>query len=374
MYYPCSPRYVVLSHELNIPNIFQILFLRVKQNGGSEEKLKNLQEKIAVIKINGAIGESTARKAQKALRKVKEQEDIKCVVLRVDSPGGNINACESLYQEIQDISQKVVVSFGNVSASGGYYISANADRIFASSTTITGSIGVVMVRMDFKDSAKRYGITFDSVPTSALSGSNDPFYPINKRMNENFTNQADRSYYRFKSLVSSGRGMTMKAVEAVAQGRVWTGEQAHQIGLVDELGGLDKAVAFAQENFTSSGDAEVVNWPPKKSVWEFLTSRGKEDGSNDIDDLDIPDVLHVVLEGLSNRINQRDSFREKSTVFGIDKSNFLLKSDWFASPPIPVTSGIMLAADENAAIQCILEEANISKEMFALNDAIDTII
>ena len=281
------------------------------------------------------------------------------MVLRVDSPGGSINACESIYQEIQDIPQKVVVSFGNVSASGGYYISSSADRIFASPTTITGSIGVVMMRMDFKDLAKRYGITFDSVPTSALSGSFDPFYPINKQMNENFANQADRSYHRFKSLVSDGRDMSMKSVERVAKGRVWTGKQAHQVGLVDELGGLEEAVDYAQENYTSSGDAQVVNWPPKKSFWEFLTILGNgEDGADNIDDFDLPDVLHVAFRGLVNGNSSWASLLKNS---GIGGCYTLFGNDYFSCPSIPVTTGVMLTVDENSAIQCMLEDANVSK-------------
>lgn len=296
---------------------------------------------------------------------MKDQKDIKCVVLRVDSPGGIVNACESIYQEIQDIPQKVVVSFGNVSASGGYYISASADQIFASSSTITGSIGVVMVRMDFIELARRYGITFDSVPTSALSGSNDPFYPINKQVNENFTNQADRSYHRFKSIVSDGRNMTMKAVEAVAKGRVWTGEQARQNGLVDQVGGFDKAVAFAQQNYTSSGDAKVVNWPPKISFWDVLKTLG--DGRNDVDDVDMPGALLVVLGGLLNTNNNWSSILGYTASDWIEKSHFLFKSDPFSPPSIPVTSGVMLTVDENTAIQCMLEEAKVSKEMLSSN-------
>lgn len=345
-------------------------YYNIDKNKFSEEKATGLQEKIAVMKINGTIGESTARKAEKALRRIKEQKDVKCVVLRVDSPGGSIHACESLYQEIQDIPQKVVVSFGNVSASGGYYISSKADHIFASSSSITGSIGVVMMRVDFKEMAKRYGITFDSVPTSALSGSNDPFYPINKRMDENFANQVDRSYHHFKSLVSHGRNLNMKAVEAIAKGRVWTGEQAQQNGLVDKLGGLHEAIAFAQQNFTSSGDAQVVHWPPKRSFWEILTNRDQnEDGANDIDDLDIPDLLHAVLGGVLNSSNHLTSILGSSASTRTNKNDFL-----FSSPSIPVLSGIMLTIDENAAIKCMLEDTNVSEEILAFDDIINTVL
>ena len=307
------------------------------------------------------IGEATARKAEKALRKVKEQKDVKCVVLRVDSRGGAINACESLFQEIQELPQKVVVSFGNVSASGGYYISSSADKIFASSSTITGSIGVVMVRMDFRDLAKSYGVTFDSVATSALSGSNDPFSPINKKMNENFENQADRSYHRFKSIVSEGRNMSMRRVERIAKGRVYTGEQAHQIGLVDELGGLKEAVAFAQKNYTDSGEAQVVQWPPKKSFMEFLASRG-EDDADDIDNVELPEVVHSALASFLSGNNHIASIL-KSSVVG---------KNYASSLTAPVSSGIMLTVDENTAIQCMLEES--AKTTLSFDDIINTIL
>jgi signal peptide peptidase SppA len=279
------------------------------------------------------------------------------VVLRVDSPGGSINACDTIYEEIRDLPQKVVVSFGNVSASGGYYISADAERIFASPTTVTGSIGVVMLRMDFRGLAKRYGITFDSIPTSALSGSYDPFYPINQQMNENFSNAADRAYYRFKSLVSDGRGMDMKAVEAIAKGRVWTGDQAHEIGLVDALGGLDRAIAYAQRNCTSSGHAQVVLWPPKKSLWEYLTKRGK-DLDEDDDSVDLPDVvLHAArfLRGPLVSSSLMPHFQDPKPT-----ASYLAQEGSIPSLPL-VTSGVMLTADENSAIRCLLEENGLSQ-------------
>mmetsp|Transcript_12017 Transcript_12017/g.28500 ORF Transcript_12017/g.28500 Transcript_12017/m.28500 type:complete len:811 (-) Transcript_12017:1323-3755(-) len=346
-------------------------YFNVEEKTYSKEKASGLEEKIAVIKINGAIGEATARKAEKALQSVKQQQNVKCVVLRVDSPGGSINACESIYQEIRDIPQKVVVSFGNVSASGGYYISSCADKIFASSSTITGSIGVFMIRMDFKDLAKRYGITFDSLPTSVLSGSNDPFYPINKQMEENFANQADRSYHRFKSLVSIGRNFDMEAVEVVAKGRVWTGEQACKNGLVDELGGLDEAVAFAQQNYTSSGDAQVVQWPPKKSLWEFMTSRGQEeDNTSDVNDLDIPEVLHVPISCLLHMNNHLASVLGNHGSNGVNTKIFPHGNHSLLSLSIPFTSHVMLTMNENAAIQCMLDDAKFTAEIATLNDHI----
>lgn len=329
-----------------------------KKEKFSKEKASGLKEKIAVIKINGTIGEKTARKVERALRKIKEQKDVKSVVLRVDSPGGSIQACETIYEEIQDLPQKVVVSFGNVSASGGYYISANAERIFASPTTVTGSIGVVMLRMDFRGLAKRYGITFDSIPTSGLSGSYDPFYPINHQMNENFANAADRAYYRFKSLVSTGRDLDMNAVEAVAKGRVWTGEQAHEIGLVDELGGLDRAIAYAQRNYTTSGHAQVVHWPPKKSLWESLT-KSTIDGDDNDEDMDF---LPNVWQGALVRYLRASTFSNNSITQQIQDPSLAAGKITLEGnlPSFPlVTSGVMLTADENIAIRCLLEESGL---------------
>ena len=174
-------------------------------------------------------------------------------------------------------------------------------------------------------------------------------------MNENFANQADRFYHHFKSLVSNGRNMDMKAVEKVAQGRVWTGEQAHEIGLVDKLGGLEDAVAFAQKNYTTSGHAQVVQWPPKRSFWEYLASRGQtEDGTDAetdaIDDVQMPDVVHAALASLWSGNNQFESILRSSGIH--QRSSFSLSK--------PVTSSIMLTLDENTAIQCMLEESNLS--------------
>jgi signal peptide peptidase SppA len=304
-----------------------------------------LDEKIAILKIGGPITDATARKTEKALRKLKQNKDVKVVVLRVDSPGGAITACETIFQELQDLPQKVVVSFGNVSASGGYYISANAERIFASPTTITGSIGVVMMRVDLRGLAKQYGVTFDSVSTSEMSGSFDPFYPINHRMKDNFSNYADRAYMHFKELVGTGREMDMDLVETVAQGRVWTGEQAKQIGLVDELGGLDRAIAFAQRNYTTSGKANVVSWPPKPSLFDFLANR---DGDDDLEDVEVPSVFHLLFASAKEMIGLYDAPPTGDVSMVEEKPRF----------PVAL-SGMMLTVDENCAIRCLLQENDI---------------
>ena len=262
-----------------------------------------------------------------------------------------MTACESIHQEIQDLPQKVVVSFGNVSASGGYYISSFADRIFASPMSITGSIGVFMIRLDLRGLAKQYGITFDSISTSELSGSFDPFYPTNEVMNDNFASYADRTYKHFKTLVSSGRKMDMDQVETIAQGRVWTGEQAHRIGLVDELGGLDRAIAYAQRNYTASGKATVVSWPPKISILSYLMANGK-DGSSDLNDIEIPNVfLDYVLSSIQDLLLAAAAAAAGGGNIALPVNQLKLPTRMSAA-----TSGMMLTVDENWAIRCMLEE------------------
>ena len=300
-----------------------------------------MEEKIAVIKLQGTITDKAARRLERTLRKLKKAKDVKCLVLRVDSPGGSITACETIYQEIRDLPQKVVVSFGNYSASGGYYISTAADRILASPTTITGSIGVFMIRADIRGFAEQYGVKFDSISTSDLSGSYDPFYPVNGRMKDNFSNFVDRAYLHFKTLVSDGRRMSMDDVESVAQGRVWTGEQAKQLGLVDELGGLDRAVAYAQRNFTSSGNATVVAWPPSPSLWEYLRKRNSDDDDHEIE---IPSVWLSML-----------SLAEGKLEFGGWLASIGVKEGATGCFPTGI-SGLVLAGDENSAIRCLLED------------------
>ena len=270
-------------------------------------------------------------------------------MLRVDSPGGAITACETIYQELQDLPQKVVVSFGNVSASGGYYISSGSDRIFASPTTITGSIGVFALRLDLRGLAEQWGVKFDSVKTSELSGSFDPFYPMNDLMKEKFAEFADNAYWHFKSLVSTGRAMDMDLVESIAQGRVWTGEQAKELGLVDELGGLDRAIAYAQRNFTKSGTAQVIVWPPAETFWDKLnlaTQQGNNEGAYD---LLIPSVSFSVL---ANAVSG------KPVVDGCVRSSGLsLTGDGKAFPA--ALSGTMLTADENSAIRCLVDDSKV---------------
>lgn len=222
-----------------------------------EAKANALSEKIALLEIDGTIDGKTVRKMAPLLKRIKEDSDFKCVVVRVNSPGGTIDASEALLQEFNDLPQKLVFSFGNVSASGGYYIASSADQIFASKRTLTGSIGVYGVRFDFSGVAAQYRVKFGHISTSDFALSNNIFHPCTKQMHANSSRSVDRAYQRFKEVVTSGRSMSAGHLDTIAGGRVWTGQQAKHNGLVDEIGGLQRAVAYARRTYTN-GDAQII--------------------------------------------------------------------------------------------------------------------
>jgi protease-4 len=300
------------------------------------------KEKVALLHVDGTIGASTARKLVESIRKIRKDDATKCVVVRVSSPGGTIHSCETILQELKAMNRPIVFSFGNYAASGGYYIATGANRIFANKKTVTGSIGVFGVRMDLIDFAARYGINIEQVMVSNLSGTYNPFIPMTRKMKQNIAGTVDRYYAQFKNVVSEGRGLSEEEVEAIAQGRVWTGDQAKTNGLVDEIGGLQRAIAFARRNWCCDEDAEVVVWPKKKSFFSELLALGNDDEMEE----------SAIREWLFP--NSGDQLFVHQTG-----SPPLLLLDWiFRSPRVPGTlSGVLLAMDENAAIHCLLENA-----------------
>jgi protease IV len=202
---------------------------------------------------------------------------VSAIVLRVDSPGGSVSASETIWREVKrarDRGKPVVVSMGAVAASGGYYLSMGADAIVANPGTITGSIGVVAGKLIARDLKGRLGVGSDAVRTNANADAwsiNAPFTPEQHAQVEA---EADLCYTDFVQRVAEGRKMSAEAVEAVAQGRVWTGADALERGLVDELGGLRTAVRRAKVLAGLHEDAKVrtVNYPGS-SLWEFLRPR-----------------------------------------------------------------------------------------------------
>lgn len=189
-------------------------------------------------------GDSTAR----LIRQARLDKDVKAVVLRVDSPGGSVMASEQIYRELLALraaGKPVVVSMSDLAASGGYYISAPADEIWASPATLTGSIGIFAVIPTIDKTLGKIGVTVDGVGTTSLSGQVRLDRPLGEDARTLLQSEVNRGYDEFLARVASGRKKTREQVDAVGQGRVWAGTDAKRLGLVDELGSFDDAVKAA---------------------------------------------------------------------------------------------------------------------------------
>ncbi len=184
------------------------------------------------------------------IRVAQADDRIRSVVVRIDSPGGSALASEEIraaLAQLQQSGKPVVVSMGGTAASGGYWIAATADEIWASPSTVTGSIGVIGMIPTFENAMDYLGVGVDGVGTTALSRAGDPLSGLNEDMKTIFQSNVEDAYRRFLQLVADGRNMSVPDVDQIAQGRVWTGEQALQLGLVDALGDLEQAVAAAAQ-------------------------------------------------------------------------------------------------------------------------------
>lgn len=228
---------------------------------------------LAVIIAEGGVVKSgeglSSNKITKLFQEARKDEHIKTVVFRINSPGGSALASDEIWREVWLTNQEkpVIVSMGDVAASGGYYIAAPASKIFAEPTTITGSIGVFgVIPYTGKMLENKLGLSFDEAKTNHRA-----VLTTNKRLSEGdyriVQSEVDLIYNRFLEVVAEGRGMTKEAVNTVARGRVWTGSDAKEKGLVDELGGLSEAIAFAIEN--AELEEPIVEYMPKvkKEPW-----------------------------------------------------------------------------------------------------------
>lgn len=212
-------------------------------------------------------GDSTAA----LLRAARNDDNIKALVLRVDSPGGDVGASEQIRREIeltQAAGKPVIVSMGDVAASGGYWISMNAQRILAQPNTITGSIGIFGMFPTIPEAMDKIGVHVDGVGTTPLAGAFDPRRELSPQIESILVSVIGRGYEQFIGRVAKARGQTTEQIDQVAQGRVWSGEQALQRGLVDELGGLHEAIAIAAQEADLGTDYRSHYVERQPSTWE----------------------------------------------------------------------------------------------------------
>lgn len=244
---------------------------------GLDQRRKVKGEAVAVVVAAGTIrdgshpsgtigGDSTAA----LVRRAREKEKVKAIVLRVDSPGGSAFASEVVRRELalaRAGGKPVVVSMGSVAASGGYWISTASDRIFADPTTITGSIGIFGVLPTFeKPLAKYLGVRVDGVGTTWLAGALRPDRALEPRLGAMIQSMIEHGYEDFLARVGEARHMERDAVDRLARGRIWTGAEAARLGLVDELGGFDAAVAAAGR-LAGLGERPALQWIEQERGW-----------------------------------------------------------------------------------------------------------
>ncbi len=238
--------------------------------------------KLAIVYAEGEIVDGTGNdqgyvygaKTARMLREIRQDDSIKAVVLRVNSPGGSVSASEAIGREIRLMQQvkPVVVSMGTVAASGGYWISTNTDRIFAESSTITGSIGVFGLYFNAQGLFnEKLGLSFDTVKTGKFADAQTIARPKTEEELALFQTFVDWIYDQFISKVADSRKLDRAVVQEIAQGGVWSGSEALKLGLVDELGGLSAAIKYAAQKAKLGYDFRVAEYPRKKQFSEALS-------------------------------------------------------------------------------------------------------
>ncbi len=252
------------------------------------------KDKIALIVAKGTIydgeqpeGDIGSKSFSNLIAKVRKNKDIRALVLRIDSPGGSAFASEVIRSEIEQIQDSgipVVVSMGSLAASGGYWIAAGADQIWALPTTITGSIGVFGVVPTFENTLATLGIYNDGIGTSPIADIYHLDRPMSPQAKQLIQLSVNNIYQQFLDLVASGRNSTPTKIHEIAQGRVWTGRKAKELGLVDKLGGLDDAIAAAA-TLASLDDYELIDIKPTLNFQQQLLkqlSRGVQKTSQNL--------------------------------------------------------------------------------------------
>ena len=255
-------------------------YARVAESKNSTRADKKNQ--IAVLYAEGDIVDGDGGPTQvggdriaRELRKIRENDDVKAVVLRVNSPGGSATAAEVIGREVALTAKNkpVIVSMGNLAASGGYWISMGSNKIFAEASTITGSIGVFGMLFNVEKLAANNGVTWDVVKTARFADSKTISRPKTPQELANIQRVVDRIYDRFITKVADSRKLPKNKVQEIAQGRVWSGTAAKQLGLVDEIGGLEDAVREAAKQAKLGDDWQLEEYPKRRSFEERILER-----------------------------------------------------------------------------------------------------
>ncbi|MEJ7828982.1 MAG: signal peptide peptidase SppA [Segetibacter sp.] len=295
--------------KLGIKDTTKINYVSLGKYAKAVDFTKSGEGRIALIYAEGEIkdgkgedGEIGSDDYRNLIRKVRLDKNIKAIVFRVNSPGGSALASEEIWREIllAKKAKPVVVSFGDVAASGGYYISCNADSIFAQPNTITGSIGVFGIIPNMKNFFnKKLGVTFDAVKTGPFADMLGVNRPLNEPEKMFIQNTIDTIYTAFKGRVSEGRKLSLAVVDSIAQGRVWTGQRALQIRLIDRIGNINDAINCASR-MAKLKDYTLREYPEKKNFFEKIMNDYKNNVKVKMIKEEIGDEQYAIFKQLKS--------------------------------------------------------------------------
>ncbi|OEU74367.1 MAG: signal peptidase [Desulfuromonadales bacterium C00003093] len=249
-----------------------LIFVLGTRGAGFDGVIKSGGEKVGIIELTGAITES--RDIIQNLKRFRENSSIKAIVIRIDSPGGAVGPSQEIFREIRKTvkSKKVIASMGAVAASGGYYVAAGTDGIMANPGTITGSIGVIMAYANFQELLHKIGLFPVVIKSGEYKDIGSPVRKMAKEERKILQDFSDQIHRQFVMDIAEGRGMDQARVEALADGRIFTGEEAKHLELVDRLGNLEDAVEWAGRMGGIKGKISTVYPPEKKfSLMKYLT-------------------------------------------------------------------------------------------------------
>ncbi|MGE7683047.1 signal peptide peptidase SppA [Peribacillus simplex] len=259
---------------------------------------------IAVFDVEGTIqdtGEASLlssatynhRAFMDKLKMAEENDDIKGIILRVNSPGGGVVESAEIYDKILDIKKvkkPVYVSMGSMAASGGYYISAPADKIYASPETMTGSLGVIMHGYNYEKLAKKYGVEFETIKSGPHKDIMSPTREMTGEEREILQNMINNSYDQFVKVIANGRGMTEKEVREIADGRIYDGRQAKENHLIDDFGHLDDVIA-AMKTDIGKKDAQVIRYTDEAGFGSLFSMGAQKMLGNDVETAVLTKIL-----------------------------------------------------------------------------------
>jgi protease-4 len=230
--------------------------------------------RVGVVNLRGVILDSRATVEQ--LKKFRQDDRIRAIILRIESPGGSVAASQEIYREVIKTAplKKVVVSMGNVAASGGYYVAAAADRIVANPGTLTGSIGVIMQFSNIQELLQKIGVSLEVVKTGSFKDIGSPVRKMKPEEKQLLEGVIQNVHRQFVAAIVKSRRLPPAQVEKMADGRIFTGEQAKDLGLVDELGSFEEAVETAKRLAGLRGEVKLVQIEKKKfSWWDLLLNK-----------------------------------------------------------------------------------------------------